>query len=134
MIIQTLTTLEKNPNTKTTYINRGTQKELLTSKQYNLTVSSDTQKFFRRLGGSETAERAYTNAGYNVIKLTSVSPDRQIKKVREFKFINFNTYRQQQIFENLFQYMDEQGLFKLKRFKRLLTLKEVLKVTKLKSN
>ena len=46
----------------------------------------DTLKWFRRLGGSETAERGYTERGYLIVKLTSTSPDRQNKTIRTFKF------------------------------------------------
>jgi len=82
-IFLTETRLQKNPNTKTTYI-----QEDQTSKEI---TSADTLKFFRRLGGTESAQRSYTCAGYVagyvVTKLTSTSPDRQNKTVREFKFI-----------------------------------------------
>lgn len=128
MIILTETKQEKNPNTKTTYIQVETKKEVLTEQQYKNTVCDDTLKWFRRLGGTETAERSYTSAGYNVTKLTSTSPDRQHKSIREFQFIDFNTYQQRELFKNLFQSMDTNGLFKLKRFKRLLTLAEVKQI------
>ena len=42
----------------------------------------DSMSFFRKLGGSESLQRAYTCAGYMPIKLTSNSPNRQIKSVR----------------------------------------------------
>jgi N-acetyl-anhydromuramyl-L-alanine amidase AmpD len=42
--------------------------------------------FFRRLGGSESVQRAYTCYGYKVDKLTSTSPDKQTKVIREFNF------------------------------------------------
>ena len=55
-------------------------------KQYENIVDIDTQKFFRRLGGSERMIKNYTCHGYIVVQLTSISPDREIKKVREFSF------------------------------------------------
>jgi len=58
----------------------------LTDEQYRNTVSEDTQRFFRRLGCSETAEKSYTCAGYNITRLTSCNPDRTEKHVREFSF------------------------------------------------
>ncbi len=63
-----------------------TETEQLTETQYNNTVSDDTQRFFRRLGGSETAEKSYTCAGYNITRLTSCNPDRTEKHVRDFQF------------------------------------------------
>ena len=56
--------------------------------QYNNITNVDTLKWFRRLGGSETAKKNYTSRGYMITKLTSTSPDRTIKVVREFNFNN----------------------------------------------
>ena len=64
----------------------STKKESLTDEGYNNMTSADTQKFFRRLGGSEVATKSYTRRGYVVTSLSSTSPDREIKKVREFSF------------------------------------------------
>lgn len=83
--IMTTIELVKNPNTKTTFIEEERTTEEITEQTYRNIVSSS--KFFRRLGGSETHTRAYTCRGYNTIKLTSVSPNRQNKKIYEFKFI-----------------------------------------------
>lgn len=58
--------------------------EVLTEERYNNTVSKDTQAFFRRLGGSETAQRSYTMKGYIVTRLTSINPSRDEKIVRKF--------------------------------------------------
>jgi hypothetical protein len=80
------TSLVKNPNTKTTYIVDGQKTEQITKQNYNNIVSKDTQKWFRSLGGSETAKRTYTSRGYLITKLTSVSPDRQNKNIYQFKF------------------------------------------------
>lgn len=57
-------------------------------KQYDNITNVDTLKWFRRLGGSETAQRNYTNMGYMVTRLISISPDKSIKVVREFNFNN----------------------------------------------
>ena len=83
--IMTTIHLVKNPDTKTTFIEEERTIEEITEQTYRNIVSSS--KFFRRLGGSETHKRAYTCRGYNTIKLTSVSPNRQNKKIYEFKFI-----------------------------------------------
>jgi hypothetical protein len=76
----------KNPNTKTTYILETTETTNVTEKQHSLTTNNDTCKWFRRLGGSETKQMEYTCAGYKCTKLTSVSPDKQNKIVREYSF------------------------------------------------
>lgn len=44
----------------------------------------DSGSLFRRLGGTETLKRNYTCRGYMPVKLTSKSPDRTTKVVREF--------------------------------------------------
>ena len=80
------TELLKNPDTKTTYFIRDEASESITTSQYYNLTKDDTLKWFRRLGGSETAERSYTCRGYNVTKLTSTSPDRETKIIRKFKF------------------------------------------------
>lgn len=49
---------------------------------------SDTLRWFRRLGGSETAERSYTPVGYIVTRLTSTNPDRTVRIVRKFRIIS----------------------------------------------
>ena len=84
IITLTETRLTKNPNT--TYIVDSKKIETVTEKQHRLTTCNDTVKWFRRLGGSETVQRSYTSAGYLVTKLTSLSPDRQTKVIREYKF------------------------------------------------
>ena len=82
----TTTKQVKNPNTKTTYKNESIEVTTITDKEHHLITNNDTVKFFRRLGGSESLQCAYTCAGYKVYKLTSTSPDRQNKTIREFKF------------------------------------------------
>lgn len=77
----------KNPNTKTTYNKESERVKEISLEQYENITNKDTLKWFRRLGGSETAVKSYTKLGYNVVKLTSKSPDKQIKVVRTFKFI-----------------------------------------------
>jgi len=125
MLLIELTKTEqiKNLNTKTTYNTSKVIKELINERQYNNITSDDALKWFRRLGGSETAQRCYTCAGYRVYKLTSISPDRQQKNIREFKY-KYLGYQQSELFNNLFkEYKD--GLYYLKRFKRGLTFTEM---------
>jgi|TARA_R100000084_G_C4505134_1_gene79921 hypothetical protein len=85
-IVMTQTNLTKNPDTKTTYLVDNEVTEEITPTQYRNITSNDTLKWFRRLGGSETAQRSYTCRGYNITKLTSISPDKQSKTIRQFKF------------------------------------------------
>ena len=85
-ITMTKTSLVKNPNTKTTYIVEGEKTEQITKENYNNITSKETQQWFRRLGGSETAQKSYTCRGYLITRLTSVSPDRQNKSIYQFKF------------------------------------------------
>lgn len=77
----------KNPNTKTTYIKEAEKVKEISLEQYERITNNDTLKWFRRLGGSETAVKTYTKKGYKTVKLTSSSPDKQTKVVRTFKFI-----------------------------------------------
>lgn len=90
MLQITLTTqyYTKNPNTKTTYILDATETRVITKEQYRNIAESAT--FFRRLGGSVTQQRAYTCDGYNVVKDTAISPNRQTKTIRliDFKWID----------------------------------------------
>ena len=76
----------KNPNTKTTYLLDHESTEQITSEQYNNMTNENALKYFRRLGGTESAIFGYTCNGYKVTKLTSTSPEKQIKIVRTFKF------------------------------------------------
>lgn len=48
---------------------------------------ADSIGFFRRLGGIERIERNYTCAGYNPVKLTSISPDKTQKTIRKFEYV-----------------------------------------------
>ena len=86
IITLTETRLIKNPNTKTTYIVESREVKEVTERQHNLCTNNDTVKWFRRIGGKETVQRSYTNAGYLVTKLISTSPDKQTKIVREYEF------------------------------------------------
>ena len=134
LIIQTTTKQYKKAGTKTVFETSETKKELITESQFNMTTSQDTLSWFRRLGGSETLERGYTCNGYVPTKSTSTRPDKESRIIREFKHFSFSTYREDELFNSLFQSMDSEGLFKLKRFKRLLTLAQVKQIIKTKSN
>jgi hypothetical protein len=74
----------KNPNTKTTYILVSTQNEIIEKKHYDNIVNAS--KFFRSIGGTETHQKEYTSKGYITTKLTSISPNKINKTIREFIF------------------------------------------------
>lgn len=86
-ITMTQKRLVKNPSTKTTFNLLEEVNEVIPREYYENLTKPATLKWFRSLGGTETAERSYTCRGYNITRLTSTSPDRQIKVIREFKFI-----------------------------------------------
>ena len=83
-ITLTETRLTKNPNTKTTYIVDSKEVSEVTQEQHDLTTNDNTCKWFKRLGGSEAKQMNNTYLGYLCTKLTSISPDRQTKVVREY--------------------------------------------------
>lgn len=101
-ITLTETRLTKNPNTKTTYIVESNKVETITEKQHFLYF--DSVKFFRRLGGSESITNSYTCNGYVGTKLVSISPDKQTKVIREFKFESLPQKENQTEFKNLSLY------------------------------
>ena len=70
--------------TKTVYVETDRETYQIPERHYNNII--DGMRFFRRLGGSETATRSYTSRGFKVVKLVSKSPDRQTKIVRVFNF------------------------------------------------
>jgi len=98
-ITLTETRLSKNPNTKTTYIVESNKVETITEKQHFLYF--DSVKFFRKLGGSESITNSYTCSGYVGTKLVSISPDKQTKVIREFKFTSSPQKENKTDFENL---------------------------------
>ena len=85
-IIQKTTRFEKNPNTKTTYIQVSKESKEVTSQEHENATSKEAMRWFKRLGGSESRIMGYTCGGYKCIKSVSVSPDRENKTVREYEF------------------------------------------------
>ena len=88
--MQTITLNEKRYTKKAGFKNAYLLVEdntsIVTDRQYQLSTSEDTCKWFRRLGGSETVTRAYTCNGYCPIKVVSTSPNKENKTIREFSF------------------------------------------------
>ena len=73
---------------KTVFELKETETKIIDSETHKMIV--DASPFFKKLGGSEVLERSYTCAGYVVTKITSKSPDRDVKTVRKFKFDYIN--------------------------------------------
>lgn len=106
----------KNPKTKTTYTTDKTEVKEITEEHYNNYVNS--RQFFKNLGGSESAQKCYTCAGYKVYKMTSISPDKQTKVIREFKFTSMPSERVQ---ETQFKHLSLMGKYNTLVAKNLLT-------------
>ena len=85
-ITMTKKRLERNPSTKTTFNLLEEVSEVIPREYYERLTSEHTLGWFRAMGGTETAQRSYTCRGYNITRLISTSPDKQIKVIREFKF------------------------------------------------
>ena len=100
-IIETSTKFTKKAGTKNAFQQTEQTVREISDKQHQSTTCEETVKWFRRLGGSETVQRSYTCAGYLVTKLISTSPDREIKHVREYKFLYVPTKSENIAFENL---------------------------------
>jgi len=82
-----MTTQKQVKAGKVTYKTEETDTKEITREQYRNITEDDTLKWFRRLGGSETATKGYTCDGYKTIKLISTSPNKEQRTVREFNFI-----------------------------------------------
>lgn len=64
------------------YITIEKNTKTITEEKYNNMTSKETIKFFRGLGGTEKV----TRKGGKVIKLVSISPSREKRVIRNFKF------------------------------------------------
>lgn len=61
------------------------QQEKVIDEQHYLNFVEATP-FFKNLGGTEKKERAHTGHGYRVVKVTSTSPDKLMKRITFFDF------------------------------------------------
>ena len=77
---------EKKANTKNSFFSVKTEEKEIDYSAYKRIVDANTLRWFRRLGGSETAQRSHTCRGYLVTKLISRNPDRDTKVIRTFTF------------------------------------------------
>lgn len=87
-IILTQKNYTKNPNTKTTYLLESEEQREIKEKEHDLLTNDKVCKSFRSAGGSESKIYNYTCKGCKVVKITSTSPDKTKKTVRNFEFIN----------------------------------------------
>ena len=128
LIFEHKITQTKNPNTKTTYIVEKDCTNLITEEQYRNITNEDTIKWFRRIGGTESVTKSYTNYGYVPTRIVSTSPNKQDRTLRDFVFC-YLSYNEAIEYSKIFkEYKD--GLFYLKRFKKgktFIELKEILK-------
>ena len=85
-ITLTTTRYTKKTGTKNGWKLVDTETETVTEQQHKNATGDDTCKWFRRLGGSETKQMGYTCSGYKCTKLTSTSPDKEDKTIREYTF------------------------------------------------
>lgn len=76
--------LQKKANKKTAYENVQTETKVITKEQHENIVNA--ASFMRRLGGTESHTKSYTNAGYLVTRIVSTSPDKKNKSIYTFKF------------------------------------------------
>lgn len=74
----------KKQGTKKVYELVETTTENVTETQYNNIINS--ASYFRRLGGSCSQQRSYTNCGYKVVKDIITSPNKETKTITEFEF------------------------------------------------
>lgn len=75
---------ELKPNTKNSYKLQDTTMNIISES--TLTNYINSLDFFRRLGGKERLTFDYTFYGFKPVKLTSVSPQREKKVIRYFKY------------------------------------------------
>lgn len=80
-ITMTTTNYEKSGSR---FVETNTETKDITWEQYFNVI--DATPFFKNLGGTERVVKTYTKAGYIPTRITSVSPDKQQKTVREIRF------------------------------------------------
>lgn len=85
VITMTRTEYERTDSGKS-WARKPVDTETATVSAENYYNCVDAIPFFRNLGGTERVERGYTAFGYIPVRLTSVSPDRKRKIVREWRF------------------------------------------------
>ena len=86
-ILMTKTNYTKIKHLKNSWKQEKETTEKIDKITYSRIVSADTLKWFRRIGSSQYVQRSYTCEGYVITYLSSTSPDKNEKSIREFKFI-----------------------------------------------
>lgn len=84
--LETKETYHLKEGTKTVWVLDKTEENNVTEDQYNKVVCPDTQRWFRRTGGSEYAEKEYTKKGYLITRLISKNPSRDTKVIHKYNF------------------------------------------------
>ena len=82
-ITETIKHYQKNG---TKWIETDSTTSDITEEHYHNATDPATVRFFRNLGGYERVEKSYTFAGYVPIRITSISPCRTEKTVRDYQF------------------------------------------------
>ena len=77
----------------------NTEQRLINEEFYNNIINS--KKFFTNLGGYERHIKTYTCNGYMVTHINSISPDKQLKTIRYFKFKNYTQKEVYEIYDGL---------------------------------
>lgn len=81
-VIDLVTTRFKKDNLK--WIEQDKYSESITENEYNNFVNS--KGFFTKIGAYERHKKNYTNEGYIVTEIHTISPDKTEKIIREFIF------------------------------------------------
>ena len=68
------------------YIHLTDKKDKISNDKYQLLISKETSKFFTQIGGKEKFYKEYTIVGNVVVRIVSISPDKNNKTVRSFTF------------------------------------------------
>jgi hypothetical protein len=79
-------TTQKQIKVGSRFITTKTENKTIDLKEFDLLTNKDTLKWFRNLGGSETATKEYTSRCYKITKLVSTSPNKKERTVRTFDF------------------------------------------------
>tara|TARA_R100000458_G_C8228539_1_gene210909 strand:- start:126 stop:386 length:261 start_codon:yes stop_codon:yes gene_type:complete len=82
IIIEMTTTTKVKKGNK--FVVKSVDKRNITMEHHRSFVES--KEFFKNLGSIERHRKTYTCAGYKVFQISTTSPDRNTKVIREFDF------------------------------------------------
>lgn len=83
---ETIGTVETTRYKKAGSVWKETSRETSNFTRKNYMNAFESVPFFRNLGGYERIERNYTKFGYIPYSLTSISPDREERVIRKYRF------------------------------------------------